>query len=121
MTLKDLLKDYFDRNEDDASDAMSGGNLWGYVPYTPKGAQPSAYRPSEFEGFAKHHGIDQPVLVEDYGGEDMGSTYYAVHKFTRGDEVVFIKFYGYYASYNGADYEGFRFVTPKEKTVVVYE
>lgn len=121
MNLKDLLKDYFDNNSDDASDAMFGGNLWGYVPYTPKGGQPSNYLRSSFEIFAEAHGIAQPTLVEDFGGEDMGSTYYAVHKFTRGDETVFIKFYGYYASYNGADYEGFVFVNPKEKTVVVYE
>lgn len=121
MTLKELLKDYFDNNSDDADLAMHGSSIWGYVPYTPKGKEPSGYWKSHFELFAKDNGIDQPVLVEGFGGEDMGSTYYAVHKFTRGDETVFIKFYGYYASYNGADYEGFVFVTPKEKTVVVYE
>lgn len=121
MTLKDLLKGYFDRNEWDAETAMQGESLWGYVPYTPKGGEPSGYWKSNFEVFAEINGIDQPTMVDDYGGEDMGSTYYAVHKFTRGDETVFIKFYGYYASYNGADYEGFVFVTPKEKTVVVYE
>lgn len=121
MTLKDLLKDFFDHNEGEAEMAMNGNNLWGYVPYTPKGKESSGYWKSHFEVFAESNGIDKPILVEDYGGEDMGSTYYAVHKFTRGDETVFIKFYGYYASYNGADYEGFEFVTPKEKLVVVYE
>ena len=118
MTLKDLLKDYFDNNSADATAAMHGGNLWGYTSHW--GETKGTYQTSSFEVFAKSNNIDQPTMVEDFGGEDMGSTYYAVHKFTRGDETVFIKFYGYYASYNGADYEGFTFVTPQQKMVTVY-
>lgn len=118
-TLRDILVGYFNDNSDEASDAMGGSSLWGYT--SSWGATKGTYYPSAFEGFAKHHGIDKPEVVDNFGGEDMGSDYFAVHKFTRGDETVFIKFYGYYASYDGSTYEGFNVVTPKEKTVVVYD
>lgn len=119
MTLKDLLTGYFNDNSDEASNAMGGSSLWGYT--SSWGSTKGTYYTSAFEGFAKHHGIDKPEVVDNFGGEDMGSDYFAVHKFTRGDETVFIKFYGYYASYDGSTYEGFVVVTPKEKTVVVYD
>ena len=60
-------------------------------------------------------------LMADYGGEDRGSEYWAVWKFTLQDEVAerveYVKFYGYYQSYNGADYQGWEFVTPKQVMV----
>ena len=60
-------------------------------------------------------------LMKDYGGEDQGSDYWAVWKFTLQDEVAerveYVKFYGYYQSYNGADYQGWEFVTPKQVMV----
>ena len=60
-------------------------------------------------------------LMEDYGGEDQGSEYWAVWKFTLEDEVAewveYVKFDGYYQSYNGADYQGWEFVTPKKVMV----
>lgn len=119
MTLKDLLKGYFNNNSNAAEEALYEGAdaLWGYDDWLDK----SVYRVTDFEGFAVDHGIDKPKDVDSFGGEDQGSGYYKVVKFTRGDETVFIKFYGYYASYDGADYEGFVFVTPTEKLVVVYE
>lgn len=60
-------------------------------------------------------------LIKHYGGEDMGSEYYAVWKFTKEGEEVYIKFNGYYQSYNGADYQSFYKVEPKVKSIVVYE
>lgn len=118
MTLQNLLTDYFNTNYRDAAEAMGGGayELWGNTPW-----KSTEYKPSNFELFAAKNDIDKPTDVEDYGGEDMGSTYYKIIKFTRGDDVVFIKFQGYYASYNGADYEDFHVVSPTTKTVVVYE
>lgn len=119
MTLKDLLTKYFVDNSDEAEEALYEGAdaLWGYEDWKDK----SFYHVSDFESFAMDQDISKPEDVDCYGGEDQGSTYYKVVKFTRGDETVFIKFYGYYASYNGVDYEGFKFVTPKQKMVVVYE
>lgn len=60
-------------------------------------------------------------LVEDVGGEGCGDTYYKVWKFTRNQEVLYISFNAWYASYEGATYEDYSFVKPVTKTVTVYE
>lgn len=60
-------------------------------------------------------------VVDSYGGEDQGSDYWSVWKFTKDSDVVYIKFYGFYASHYGTDYLGFKIVTPQQKTVTVYE
>jgi hypothetical protein len=59
--------------------------------------------------------------VDAYGGEGDGDTHYRVLYFPKYD--FYIKADGWYASYDGAHYEDsdWYFVTPKEKTVVVYE
>jgi hypothetical protein len=59
--------------------------------------------------------------VDQYGGEDQGSDYWCVWKFSKGGEQCFVKFHGWYASHYGSDYHGFTFVEPKQKTVTVYE
>lgn len=59
--------------------------------------------------------------VDEYGGEDQGSDYWNVWKFTKGTEEVFVKFYGYYASHYGSEYQGLKIVNPTQKTIVVYE
>jgi hypothetical protein len=97
---------------------MHGATLWGFV--SSWGQTKGEYVTSEFETWAKENDVAQPSIVDNYGGEDMGATYYAVYKFTRDGEEVFIKFYGFYASYDGADYEGFDQVFPREVTKVEY-
>jgi hypothetical protein len=59
--------------------------------------------------------------VDRYGGEDEGSEYWSVYSFTDGMQVVFIKFDGWYASYDGSTYEEFYEVQPVEKTITVFE
>jgi hypothetical protein len=59
--------------------------------------------------------------VDSYGGEDQGSDYWRVYTFTDGMQVVFIKFEGWYASHYGVDYQGWKFVTPQQKTITVYQ
>lgn len=118
MTLWNDLKDFFDKNTDTASEAMHGATLWGHESWW--GETKGQYVPSKFEAWAKENNVDQPSIVDDYGGEDMGSSYYAVHKFTRDGEEVFIRFRGFYASYDGADYEGFDQVFPREVTKIEY-
>ena len=60
--------------------------------------------------------------VEDsYGGEDQGSDYWCIWKFSKDGEDCFVKFYGWYASHYGADYQGYKFVTPQQKLVTVYQ
>lgn len=63
------------------------------------------------------------ACVDSYGGEGQGDTYYSVYKFTDNSsgEEVYLKFNGWYASYNGAEYTDLSIVRPKEKTVVAYE
>lgn len=59
--------------------------------------------------------------VDNYGGEDQGSEYWSVYKFTKGADTVFVRFQGYYASYVGSEFHEWFFVEPKEKTITVYE
>jgi hypothetical protein len=60
--------------------------------------------------------------VEDsYGGEDQGSDYWCVWKFSKDGQECFVKFYGWYASHYGTDYQGWKFVTPQQKTITVYK
>ena len=63
------------------------------------------------------------TFVDSYGGEGRGDEYWSVYKFTDNNtgEEVYVKFDGWYQSYNGAEYENCFVVQPKEKTVVVYE
>ncbi len=72
------------------------------------------------EFFAERPDLDFK-MVDRYGGEDCGSDYWAVYSFTRGDETAMIQFWGWYQSFEGAEYEDWKFVEPKEKTVTVYE
>jgi hypothetical protein len=60
-------------------------------------------------------------VVDSYGGEDQGSDYWCVWKFSKDNEECFIKFQGWYASHYGTEYQGYKFVTPAQKTVIVYE
>jgi len=60
-------------------------------------------------------------FVDNYGGEEQGSEYWSVYSFSDGNEVTFIKFDGYYASYDGSTYEVFYEVQAVEKTITVFE
>lgn len=60
-------------------------------------------------------------LVDRHGGEGEGEQYWAVYSFSDGQEVVFIKFDGYYMSYDGSTYENFYEVKAVEKLVTFYE
>lgn len=57
----------------------------------------------------------------EYGGEDMGSDYWSVYKFTLDDVSVYVKFQGFYQSYNGAEFSEWFFVEPKEKVVIGFD
>ena len=58
--------------------------------------------------------------VDSYGGEGKGEDYWSVYKFTLDNEVCWIKFDGWYSSYNGSEYSEFFFVEPKEVVVTEY-
>jgi hypothetical protein len=60
--------------------------------------------------------------IEHYGGEDAGSTYYTVYEFTHTDgRSMFVRFNGWYQSYAGAEFNDWKIVSKKEKTIAVYE
>ena len=61
--------------------------------------------------------------VDSHGGEGEGSDFYIVIQIRNPDnhdEQYYIKFQGWYASYDGAEYESWSFVEPKQKTITVY-
>lgn len=66
-------------------------------------------------------GLGKVVEIDQYGGEDQGSTWYSVKHFV--DHDVYIKTSGYYTSYHGTDFEeGYgEEVKPTQKTITVYE
>lgn len=59
--------------------------------------------------------------VDQYGGEDQGSSWYSVKHFV--DHDVYIRTDGYYQSYNGTDFHDGHgsVVAPKQKTITVFE
>lgn len=77
------------------------------------------------DGYGPEELFDNELItvtnVDSYGGEDMGSDYWAVYSFSKDNETVFIKFYGWYASHYGSEYRGYEFVNPQQKIVTVYE
>ena len=60
--------------------------------------------------------------VVDSQGDKEGGGDYAMKVFLFKDHNIFIKVTGFYSSYNGTDWEGdWMNVSPKEKTITVYE
>jgi len=57
-------------------------------------------------------------LVQQNGGKEQGSNIYAVYKV---NDNAYIKVYGFYQSFVGAEYEGCKEVTPKVKEIICYE
>jgi hypothetical protein len=56
-----------------------------------------------------------------HGGEGQGEDYYTVYKFTRkGEDPVYVKFQGYYYSYDGSTFQDWFFVEPREVLVTQY-
>lgn len=58
---------------------------------------------------------------DNFGGGGMGEDYWSVYVFTDGDETVYVKFDGWYQSYNGSEYTDWSFVQPKEVTVTKWK
>lgn len=66
-------------------------------------------------------GVTAIESVSNYGGEGQGETYYNIFKFTFAeDDEVYIQFDGWYASYNGAEYQEAFLVEPRQVTVTRY-
>lgn len=61
--------------------------------------------------------------VDNHGGEGEGDDYWSVYKFNDDNtkEVCYVKFQGWYQSYNGSEFSEWYFVQPKERMVTFYE
>jgi hypothetical protein len=55
-----------------------------------------------------------------HGGEGMGDEYWSVYSFSKGVEKVYVKFDGWYQSYNGSEYNEWFFVKTQEVVVTQY-
>jgi hypothetical protein len=75
---------------------------------------------AEFKSKLQLLGIDI-ASVDHYGGEGKGEKYYTVWKFSRDKEEVYFKFNGYHQSYDGATYDDYFQVEPKEVKVIQYK
>ena len=62
-------------------------------------------------------------FIKEYGGEDMGSEYWGIHKFINEStkEEFLVKFDGWYQSFHGSEFNSWFVVVPKEETITVYE
>ncbi len=57
---------------------------------------------------------------DSYGGEGQGDDYWSVYSFSRDGETIYVKFSGWYASYNGSEFNEWFFVQPQEKVITVF-
>lgn len=62
--------------------------------------------------------FEEAVIVEHYGGEDQGSTYYTVYHFPSID--LYIQFDGWYQSYEGAEFVEMFPVEPKQVQITQF-
>ncbi len=83
-------------------------------------AMPSRYD-SLNEQILNKLGLGKVVEVKQVGGEGEGETWYSVKHFV--DHNVYLRIDGFYASYNGTDFnDGYGYeVKPTQKTITVYE
>lgn len=89
-----------------------------------KDSDVSIYELAYMDYDSNNLGLGPVSEVDQYGGEDKGSTWYSVQHFT--DHDVYIKVSGYYSSYEGTEfYGGFdeccSEVKPVQKTVTVFD
>lgn len=79
------------------------------------------------EELIQEKGLDVSKLylkqVAQFGGEGKGDQYWYVFEINHPDfPVTYVKYYGYYDSWNGTTWANkFEFVQPKEKVITVWE
>ena len=77
----------------------------------------------EVTGFRKQLSDARIIFefVDHYGGEDMGRDYWSIYAFHDEANVVYVKFDGWYASYDGSEYEEWFFVEPRQVQVTEFK
>ena len=106
--LQQTVNDFLDSNRSMAEEIMQEG---GWVKEWTNW-EDFASLPFEFKG------------VDSYGGEGCGDDFWTVIETRLPDDPTttqLVKLRGWYASYVGAEYNGWNFVQPKQKTITVYE
>jgi len=60
--------------------------------------------------------------VAHYGGEGQGEDLWVVYKVLENDtkEFFYVKFYGYYTSWDGSEWQGYGITEPSEQTIIVW-
>lgn len=82
------------------------------------------YNSGMYQGLDEGYFLKKGFFIKEMqhkGGEGQGETYFTVYSFIKGNQIAFVKFYGYYYSYDGANYEGYEFVTPYVNVSVEYK
>ena len=102
MNLQELLENYFYNDENAASQSFQ------------------EIADEDFNKWLTENNIKEEH-IEQVGGEGQGDNYYVVYLYTKGDEKVYIKFSGYYSSFEGPSYEGYYVVNPVVRQVTFYE
>ena len=68
------------------------------------------------------NGLNWVQIKSHGGGEGDGEECWSVYKFYNSEyDVAYIKFDGYYQSYNGSEYQQFYVVEPVDRVVTFYE
>ena len=99
----------------DSNQIYCDGDLIGEIAYIIK------YQPDRNKLSLSNFTIEQ---IEQFGGEGKGDEYWYIYKITElnSGEYCYIKYEGYYNSWNGTTWiDECYFVKPVEKTIVVYE
>lgn len=60
--------------------------------------------------------------IEQHGGEGEGEDYWMISRVLnkKTNEVFYIKFYGYYNSWEGTEWEGWKLVKPYKKEIIEF-
>lgn len=60
-------------------------------------------------------------ITEQVGGEDQGREYFTVYKFSNTKNTAFVKFDGWYSSYDGCDFDEAYVVRPEQVLETIYK
>lgn len=120
MSLYENIQDIFNSNEEDRERLITS---FFDAEYNRERIQRWYSNEEVWDKF--HEKIDELNLIinlsDQRGGEGQGEEYWSVYEFSSPEETVYIKFNGYYQSYEGATFTEFFEVFPKQKTITVYE
>lgn len=115
MTLKAQISSILNELDSDVINELFAGEI---------SATPSKWGESgevyEFRSKLEEHSI-KLELEAHHGGEGEGDSFWSVYSFAQGGDKVYVQFDGWYASYNGSEFDSHFFVEPKQVMVTQYD